>query len=150
MIGYVYDERMTLHTGDKTETPDRIIAIMNELHARNYLEKMIKIDSMLITYDELLLLAHDEKYINAMINLNKLPEHEIIKKFKTMDSISGNKYTIDAAFIAAGSTLNLAKHILTEKIKHGAAIVRPPGHHCNNKPSGFCFSIMLLLQLNIF
>lgn len=138
-VGYVYDERMLLHSGNKNETPDRIIAVLNELSKRNYLEKMIHIDSMIITYNELLL-AHDKIFIDKMIDLFKAPEHIILKKLKTMDSMSGNKHSLDSAFIAAGSSLNLMKNIISGNIKHGIAIVRPPGHHCTNiKASGFCF-----------
>lgn len=138
-IGYVYDDLMLLHTGDKNETPDRITSIMDELKKRNYLDLMYHVDTKMITYDELLL-AHNALFINKMNNLFKLPENEIVKKLKIMNSMSGNKYSLDAAYIAAGSTLNLMKNIINGHVKHGIAIVRPPGHHCSNtKSSGFCF-----------
>ena len=59
---------------------------------------------------------------------------------ESMDSMFGNKDSLVSASIAAGSTLNLMKEILNNNIKHGVAIVRPPGHHATKScASGFCF-----------
>lgn len=139
-IGYVYDELMLLHYGYKElENPERIIAIHNELLKREYLEKIVKVESKYITDNELLL-AHDAQYIDKLAYIFSMPEEIINGYLGTMDSMFGNKNSLISASIAAGSTLNLMKEILNNNVRHGIAIVRSPGHHAFiSKASGFCF-----------
>lgn len=139
-IGYVYDELMLLHSGSgELEKPERIIAIYNELVKMKYLDLMIKVESKLITKDELIL-AHDERYINNLYRIFSMSESAIEMHLDSMDSMFGNKNSLTSASIAAGSTLNLMKEMLNNNIRHGVAIVRPPGHHAKkHKASGFCF-----------
>ncbi len=139
-VGYVYDERMLLHSApNQFEIPDRIIVIYNELKKRGYLNKMVKVESTEATKEELML-AHDEKFINGMFELFTFPEYEIKRTLSKMDSMFGNKDSLISARVAAGSTLNLMKAILEGKVRHGVAVVRPPNHHsARDKPGGFCF-----------
>ena len=139
-VGYVYDDLMLLHfSSGELEKPERIVAIHEELQKREYLEKMIKVEPKFITNDELLL-AHDSRYINKLNNVFSMPEKVIKNHLGSLDSMFGNKDSLISASIASGSTLNLMKEIVSGKITHGVAIVRPPGHHCANcKASGFCF-----------
>ena len=139
-IGYVYDELMLLHhEEDHPECPDRIRVIYNELNNRNYLNKMIKIDSRKITKEELQL-VHSKEYIDSIYKLFTLPEKQRNMIVSKMNSMYANKDSLISAEIAAGSTLNLMKHILNGIIDHGFAIVRPPGHHSKyGGASGFCF-----------
>lgn len=139
-VGYVYDELMLLHEGyDQVENPDRIIVIYMELLKRGYFDRMVKIDSKFITKGELAF-AHDVKYINEIYELFSLPEKQIKIKLAKMNSMFGNRNSIVSAEIAAGSTLNLMKSLLSGTTKHGIALVRPPGHHAHaSKASGFCF-----------
>jgi len=139
-VGYVYDDIMLLHEEyDHPECPDRIKVIYNELTKRNYLNKMIKIDSKTITKEELQL-VHSKMYIDSIYKVFTLPEKQIKAIVKNMESMYANKNSLVSAEVAAGSTLNLMKNILNEDISHGVAIIRPPGHHaCYTNASGFCF-----------
>jgi acetoin utilization deacetylase AcuC-like enzyme len=47
--------------------------------------------------------------------------------------------SVDAAYLAAGSTIDLAKAVATKKAPPGIALVRPPGHHAlPDRAMGFC------------
>ena len=47
-------------------------------------------------------------------------------------------YTFDVIIEAICVLKNLIDNIKNNKINYGYALIRPPGHHCCNKPSGFC------------
>lgn len=47
-------------------------------------------------------------------------------------------YTFYVAMDAIGVVSNLLDTMITGEIKYTFALVRPPGHHCNNDPNGFC------------
>lgn len=137
-VGIVYDSIMETHVADDDhpEKPERIKSIYNALKDNNLLEKLIEIPSKEITKSELEL-AHCSQYINKII-LN-LSRHESNIYFQSSDMYA-NKNTLKAAMIAAGSTLNLVKEILSDNLDSGFAIVRPPGHHATTGDcGGFCF-----------
>lgn len=139
-VGYVYDERMLLHQAPgQFEIPERIIYINNELKKRGYLNLLTQVDASIITKEELCL-AHDEKYVDYMFHLFTLSEAQIKAALSKMDSMFGNQHSLLGARVAAGSTLNLMKSILSGEVRHGVANVRSPGHHCfTNRSGGFCF-----------
>jgi len=140
-VGYVYDELMLLHQSDDLsfpECPNRIKVIYDELLKRNYLPFMVKIESKNITYDELLM-VHGKKYIDKLIKIFSQNNKVIKAHFQSYDSMYANEHSLTSSGIAAGSTLNLMKSILNGTIRHGVAIVRPPGHHGKtNCAAGFC------------
>lgn len=140
-VGYVYDELMLLHSSDdptEPECPNRIKAIYDELLSRNYLPFMVKIESKKITYDELLL-VHHKKYLDKLMKIFLQNNKVIENHFESYNSVFANEHSLTSAEIAAGSTLHLMKYILNGVIKHGVAIVRPPGHHAKiNCAGGFC------------
>jgi len=139
-VGYVYDELMLLHSEDgQLECPDRIVVIYNKLNNSGYIDRMIKIPSKKISFDELLY-AHKKKYIENVYHIFNQDENVIKDILADEPSMFGNKYSLISAEVAAGSTLELTKHVLANIIKHGVAIVRPPGHHASKSAmSGFCF-----------
>lgn len=51
-----------------------------------------------------------------------------------------NEHTFDCASLAAGTSAEVAIRVARGEFPHGAAIVRPPGHHAESGMSmGFCF-----------
>lgn len=51
-----------------------------------------------------------------------------------------NEHTLLCAALAAGSAAGLAAAVARGEARHGAAIIRPPGHHAeSNTVMGFCF-----------
>lgn len=47
-------------------------------------------------------------------------------------------YTFYVAMDAIGVVSDLLDTMISANIKYTFALVRPPGHHCNNDPNGFC------------
>jgi histone deacetylase 6 len=104
---------------------------------------MVAIKSRYAT-DEELQLAHTERYVK---NLNKIFNNNEKTISNSMEqkyeSIYANRYTLECAYLAAGSTLELVNSIANpnadSKIGSGVAIVRPPGHHAKKESAaGFC------------
>lgn len=51
-----------------------------------------------------------------------------------------NEHTFECARLAAGGSAQVAAMVARGEVAHGAAIVRPPGHHAeSNVAMGFCF-----------
>jgi histone deacetylase 6 len=51
-----------------------------------------------------------------------------------------NQHTAMCASLAAGSAAQVAQAVARGEATHGAAIIRPPGHHAeSNTVMGFCF-----------
>ncbi|XP_071990815.1 histone deacetylase 7 isoform X3 [Engystomops pustulosus] len=56
------------------------------------------------------------------------------------DTIWNDHHSSNAARWAAGSVIELAVKVVTEELKNGFALVRPPGHHADPSTAmGFCF-----------
>lgn len=47
-------------------------------------------------------------------------------------------HTFEIAFEAIGVVKNLLDLMKSNNIKYTFSLIRPPGHHCNNDPNGFC------------
>ncbi len=82
-----------------------------------------------------LLLVHDREYIRSV---------EIAKtagQFLTKSRWSpyGGPYAFEAASLAAGAAIDLARSLDEGRLQNGFAITRPPGHHARAKSSaGYC------------
>lgn len=128
MFGVVYDKKMTNHIGPSShpEAPERIESIYDALEQYTYL----KIPARLVTQQELST-CHEKAFLQQVSRIKDLDDDG------DMFSSSG---TLLAAQLAAGGSIELAKALLSNTIKSGFAIVRPPGHHAKcNKYGGFCF-----------
>jgi histone deacetylase 6 len=65
---------------------------------------------------------------------------ELMAMEKESDSIYVNNHSYESSLYAAGGVIELCKAVMTDRIKNGFAIVRPPGHHAESNVSmGFCF-----------
>ncbi|MGC9043609.1 MAG: histone deacetylase family protein [Myxococcota bacterium] len=111
------------------ESPERLIDIYKEIQP--LLERITEIPIREATVDELSK-VHTTGYIDL---INKLRD----KDFSLDADTSGNRYSAETAFIAAGSSIEIAMRIARCEFENGFALIRPPGHHAeSSRAMGFC------------
>lgn len=139
-IGFTYDERMCLHDGStRLEKPARIRSIYKLLVTEGLLERCDSIPTREITQDELSL-VHNTEYCKLISKINDMTRTQIARLALRFNTIYISPHTPMAARLSAGSTLALVEAVASQTIKHGFAIVRPPGHHAEpDSAMGFCF-----------
>jgi acetoin utilization deacetylase AcuC-like enzyme len=144
-VGYVYDPFMTRHNDPKNphheESPNRILAIYNEMINRGLIQKMINIRSREVTSEELLQ-VHSDKYLTKLYKIfqRERTDNAVNSYMGQFNSVYANLQSLKCAEIAAGSTTALVTSMINNEIDRGVAIVRPPGHHgCKDEANGFCF-----------
>ncbi|PHT47636.1 Histone deacetylase 5 [Capsicum baccatum] len=152
-VGLIYDERMCLHSDpndllplvkpDKVrkphpECPDRIRAIWNKLHSSGIAQRCVVMEGKEVE-DKHIELVHTKKHINLIKNVSSmtnLRREELANKYS---SIYFNEGSTEAAYLAAGSVIEVAEKVAEGELDSAFAIVRPPGHHAEeNQPMGFC------------
>ncbi|KAK8649668.1 hypothetical protein V6N13_139334 [Hibiscus sabdariffa] len=81
-----------------------------------------------------LLSFHSQEYVNMLVEADKNGGKEICCGTLL------NPGSLDAALLAAGTTLSAMKHILDGHGELAYALVRPPGHHAQpTRADGYCF-----------
>lgn len=142
-VGYVFDPFLANHKcldeNTHYECPERIYSIYKELLNQDLVNSMVLIQSRNATINEIEL-AHDSKYLNKLEKTFSYGEKTVRQNIKNRyNSVFANKYTLECAKLAAGSTVELVTNIIEKKIRSGIALVRPPGHHATkNEAMGFC------------
>lgn len=143
--GLVYDDRCLLHQNVSThlERPERMSTAFQLLEQSDLLQRVVRIPAREATYAELLRLGGRE----ACSQLNKYERMtERLQKCKDphqCEHIDGdtffNKDSLLAAKLSVGGLIDLMEQIMSGELRNGYAIVRPPGHHADNRSaSGFC------------
>lgn len=138
-VGYVYDNIMGghLHTDYHPERPERIYSINSTITREQLNMLLTKVEARKATHEEVRL-AHSEEYLAKITKILTGPQPERLSL--TDRDMYANSKTLDSAYFASGSCLNLLEKILDDKLDSGFANVRPPGHHATpEKCSGFCF-----------
>ena len=142
-IGFCFDERMLLHRDSKhihQECPERAMSVYINLVLKEITNKLIRIQCE-EAKEEDLLLVHTQEYINK---IKEISENNSKNKNITNHNLSekdsyDNFATYESAKLATGSLIEICKNILSKKIEHGYAIIRPPGHHADMSTArGFC------------
>jgi histone deacetylase 6 len=128
--GLVYDENMMLHHQQNThpEKPQRIKEIWNFLEEEGLVARCERVQSRRAT-DEEILHVHTQNLLDEVKNT---PPTEY-------GDCYFNQHTDNAAHLSCGCVIELCDQVMQGKVENGFAVVRPPGHHCSHKPSGFCF-----------
>ncbi|XP_010036766.2 histone deacetylase 5 isoform X1 [Eucalyptus grandis] len=142
-VGIAYDERMCRHhTPDNAphpENPDRIRAIWNELQAAGITQRCEVLNAK-EAEDKYILSVHSKSHVDLIRNISSKQFNSrrniIASEF---DSIYLNKGSSEAAYLAAGSVIEVAKRVAKGELDSAFAIVRPPGHHAeHDEAMGFC------------
>ena len=142
-IGFCFDERMLLHRDSKhvhQECPERAMSVYINLVLKELTNKLVRIQCE-EAKEEDLLLVHTKEYIDK---IKEISENNSKNKNVTNHNLSekdsyDNFATFESAKLATGSLIEICKNILSKKIEHGYAIIRPPGHHADMSTArGFC------------
>ena len=142
-IGFCFDERMLLHRDSKhvhQECPERAMSVYINLVLKELTNKLVRIQCE-EAKEEDLLLVHTQEYIDK---IKEISENNSKNKNITSHNLSekdsyDNFATFESAKLASGSLIEICKNILSKKIEHGYAIIRPPGHHADMSTArGFC------------
>ena len=105
------------------ETPDRIINIRSILKRGEIKNQIDWRDGRHATKDEILRF-HTAQYIEEIIRAEQSPPTRIDGSGTVVDTGS-----VDAAFAAAGTTIEALDAVLNNESLAAYALVRPPGHH---------------------
>lgn len=133
--GFLYDPVFLDHdTGaGHPECSERLRSSLDYLSQQHWFQSLEEIPS--ITAERKWIeCVHDDEYIKRA----KETCHAGSGYLDSMD-VSVCEKSYDIALLAAGSVLNLADHIIENKIDNGFAMIRPPGHHAEKHTAlGFC------------
>ena len=142
-IGFCFDERMLLHRDSKhihQECPERAMSVYINLVLKELTNKLVRIQCE-EAKEEDILLVHTKEYIDK---IKEISENNSKNKNITNHNLSekdsyDNFATFESAKLASGSLIEICKNVLSKKIEHGYAIIRPPGHHADMSTArGFC------------
>ncbi|BCN94453.1 histone deacetylase [Thiomicrorhabdus immobilis] len=135
-VGVVLDQLFYKHNQvDHPENAKRLIAIDEALTQQDIWRQLTPVKGRL-AFNEELLWAHSQGYIDQ-IEVMSDEEPGYFDEYQQDTYI--NKYTFDAARMAAGSAINLNLAVYDRLVDTGFALLRPPGHHAlEDRAMGFC------------
>ncbi|KAM1982212.1 hypothetical protein ACFX15_038597 [Malus domestica] len=142
-VGLLYDERMCKHStpdGDPhPENPNRIKAIWNKLQSAAIPQRCVVLEAK-EAEDKHILSVHTKKHVDLIRNISSKQfnsrRNRIASKF---NSIYLNEGSSEAAYLAAGSAIEVAERVAKGELDSAMAIIRPPGHHAEqDEAMGFC------------
>ncbi|KAL3813035.1 hypothetical protein ACJIZ3_014303 [Penstemon smallii] len=121
------------------ENPNRIRVIWDMLNSSGVAQRCVVLNAREAA-DKYLALVHTKNHINLIKNIiprnSESRRKRIASKF---NSIYFNKGSSEAAYLAAGSVIEVAEKVAKGELDSAFAIVRPPGHHAEeDEPMGFC------------
>jgi acetoin utilization deacetylase AcuC-like enzyme len=105
-----------------------------------FLGRCVKVEAREAT-DEELRSVHTESHVELMkaVSSRTYGRHGRKGIAKRYNSIYFNEGSSESALLAAGSVIEVSDQVAQGKLKAGAAIVRPPGHHAEaDAAMGFC------------
>ncbi len=133
----VFDELYTKHVlaPGHPESPDRLIHALDSIRGAGILDdRKVTLTSPEPATMKSVTALHDQAYLRQVQE-----KSERGGGFFDLDT-SVNKYTYDAAMLAAGGGIVATDRVMAEKTKNAFLLCRPPGHHAEkDRAFGFCF-----------
>lgn len=132
--GLVYDERFLQHRApyEHPERPERLQAIWGRLEQEDLITGFDRVPARTATDDELLT-VHTQALLRRV-------DATAGREFTQLDPDTyANRNTAEAARLAAGGLVDLARRVWAGELGGGLALLRPPGHHAEaGEAMGFC------------
>ncbi|WZZ37141.1 hypothetical protein YC2023_020542 [Brassica napus] len=114
---------------DHPECPNRIKAIWAKLQLTGLAQRCAVLGGSKAE-DKHLQLVHTKEHVNLVKRLStKKKDSRRNKIASKLDSVYLNGGSSEAAYLAAGSVVEVAEKVAEGELDRGFAIVRPPGHH---------------------
>lgn len=132
VVEVVEDARYQSHHGPEghPERPERLIAVTEAIDA---FRDRVEILTPRAAEPEEILRVHADRLYDFLASTRGESRGQI-----DADTYYGPS-SFDIARLAAGGTVDLARHVMRGEIARGLAAVRPPGHHAEAQRSmGFC------------
>ncbi|KAI3454721.1 hypothetical protein Pfo_011384 [Paulownia fortunei] len=142
-VGLIFDGRMCKHYApddeDHPESPDRIRVIWDRLNSSGLAKRCVILNAK-EAEDNHLALVHTKNHIDLIKNISSRNSESRRKRIAAkFNSIYFNEGSSEAAYLAAGSVIEVAEKVARGELDSAFAIVRPPGHHAEEaEPMGFC------------
>ncbi|NXQ78153.1 HDA10 deacetylase, partial [Quiscalus mexicanus] len=140
----IYDEEMTTHKllwNDPIcdiEVPERLSSSYEHLRSYHLVERCVHVPIREGSEEEILL-VHSLEHLEVAKSTQTMNEEELKRVSENYDAFFFHPSTYHCARLAVGAALQLVDAVMTEKVRNGMALVRPPGHHSQrNAANGFC------------
>jgi acetoin utilization deacetylase AcuC-like enzyme len=132
-VGLIYDPIYLKHdTGTDPENSSRLVATVNLLEKSKLIDKLVAIPPRAASVEEVSL-AHSRELISRVQSYSS----------RGGGWLDGDTYaspaSYEVALYAVGGVLEGVDAVMTGKVNHAFALVRPPGHHATtDEAMGFC------------
>lgn len=137
--GLVFDEKMMQHhEPGHPECPERISRIYEQLNKDGLAQRCLRLPARDATEAEILT-VHTTEHMERMKKLPSLSDEDLDTEATQYNSIYFSKGSLESALLSCGSLLELTEAVVKGKVRNGAAVIRPPGHHAEHDCAmGFC------------
>jgi acetoin utilization deacetylase AcuC-like enzyme len=133
----IYHNTFTKHelSPGHPESPQRLMTALDYIKRRGLLDNStVTLVEPPLPNIESIYAIHSKEYIDDLHS-----KSEEGGGFFTLDT-SSNKFTYDAALLAAGGGIYTVDRIISGESRNGYVLCRPPGHHAEqDRAYGFCF-----------
>ena len=135
-------DKLNFHIHSKhirQECPERAMSFYLNLVLQELIPKLVQILCE-EAKKENILLVHTKEYYDKIKSIPESCKDKNITNHNLSEKDSYDNFaTFESAILATCGLLYICKNILSNKIKHGYAIFRTPGHHADmNNAKSFC------------